>query len=271
MSKEESAYDKTLKERTIDHEVKRLKYQAVLYWNNELDFFKLIGISPGMKILEVGSGPGYMTELIKKYFPENPLTCLELNEKLIEIARSNQNITDVQIYNGSILESDLPSESFDIIYTRLVLMHVPEPMKALKEIYRLLKPGGFSIISEVEDTFFLFDPEFEPDYLFRKVENIIIELHKKKGGDRTIGRKLPKMLKKIGFSNVKVNFPIIHSDINSLDLIKSMLKTENLKPLIDMGLLTKEEYLTIEKFFNEFPKTEDALMMSGLLVITGKK
>lgn len=74
MGNQESSYENSLREEYFDNEVKRLRYQAEISWNKELDFFKLIGIKPEMKILEIGGGPGYMTELIKRTFPKNSLT-----------------------------------------------------------------------------------------------------------------------------------------------------------------------------------------------------
>lgn len=275
MGNQESAYNETLKERGFENEVQRLKYQAEIFWNKEKDFFKLIGVSSNSerKILEVGSGPGYITELIKKSFPGNSITCLELNENLIRQARNNKNLEDIEIIKGSILESNLPSESFDIIYTRLVLMHIPqsESEKAIQEIYRLLKPGGYSIISEAEDSFILISPEVQPKELFNKISQIANELQKQHGGDRSIGRKTPKLLKKHGFTNIKVNYPIVHTDIDSVELIKSMTKPENYKPFLDNGLLTEEEFQTLEKLYNEFPQSDDQLAMSGVLIITAKK
>lgn len=91
------------------------------------------------------------------------------------------------------------------------------------------------------------------------------------GGDRTIGRKIPKLLKKVGFTDIKINYPIIHSDIDSVELIKSVIKPENYKPLLDNGLITMEEFKAIEKSHKEFPQNKEALAMIGVLVITRRK
>lgn len=55
-------------------------------------------------------------------------------------------------------------------------MHVSEPEKAIHEIYRLLKPGGYSIICEAEDSFMLLKPDIQPEYLFNKLEKVVLEL-----------------------------------------------------------------------------------------------
>jgi SAM-dependent methyltransferase len=50
-----------------------------------------------------------------------------------------------------ICDNDLPSESWDLIICSQVLEHLFEPMKAVSQIYRLLKPGGYAILDSPWD------------------------------------------------------------------------------------------------------------------------
>lgn len=50
-------------------------------------------------------------------------------------------------YVGDIQAMPLPDQSFDTVFSAEVLEHVPDPEKALREIYRVLKPGGYFVMS----------------------------------------------------------------------------------------------------------------------------
>ena len=71
-----NAYDDIIKIKGFSNEVERLRYQAEISWHKDIDYFNRIGINEGMKILEVGSGPGFITECIIKSFPSVSITCL---------------------------------------------------------------------------------------------------------------------------------------------------------------------------------------------------
>jgi ubiquinone/menaquinone biosynthesis C-methylase UbiE len=98
----------------------------------------------GIRILEIGSGGGFAVEQIKKakclYFP-------------LDIPHSNLNEinkrTDVKIYpvSGDAFHLPLQDNSFEAIILSEVLEHLEFPMDALKEMTRVLKPGGKLLIS----------------------------------------------------------------------------------------------------------------------------
>ena len=48
---------------------------------------------------------------------------------------------------GSALDLPVPAQSFDTVVSTELLEHVPEPLRALREMYRVLKPGGHLILS----------------------------------------------------------------------------------------------------------------------------
>ena len=270
MSEKKSAYDNIL-ETDFKTEVERLKYQAEVMWKKELDYFKLLGISDDMRILEVGSGPGYMTELIKKSYPNNSMTCLELNPELISVAKNTEYLKefkDITYIQGSILESNLPSQSFDIIFTSLVLMHISEREKAVEEIYRLLKPGGISIIIEADQDLTIMEPDVDKEHLYLKEKGK--EIDKKFGVDNKFGRRLPKLLLKFGFLQTKMNGIVIHSDIDTF-FFREMSSPKYAKPFLDKGLITTEEYNYLLKYNTELLENEDAIGFVVVFIIISIK
>ena len=54
--------------------------------------------------------------------------------------------TGCPVYAGTLQESAFPSESFDVVTLMDVIEHVPEPAELMREIYRILRPGGVVFI-----------------------------------------------------------------------------------------------------------------------------
>lgn len=86
-------------------------------------------------ILELGSGHGYSTQYIKKYFPNALLEGSDLDPSLlIDAQKLNQGV----IFSGqSIYDIKKPNNSFDLIICLEVLEHLEKPKKALEEIHRV--------------------------------------------------------------------------------------------------------------------------------------
>ncbi len=86
-------------------------------------------------ILELGSGHGYSTQYIKKYFPHSLIEGSDLDPTLlIDAQKINQGIifSEQSVYNIK-----KPNNSFDLIICLEVLEHLENPTKALEEIHRV--------------------------------------------------------------------------------------------------------------------------------------
>lgn len=270
MPEEADAYTKKLEkmDNSMD-EINRLKYQAKVTFEKEYDIFKLLGVQDGMSILEVGSGPGYISELLIEAFPNSELTCVEVNDDLVSIAKKNLNEKNIEIINESILECSLPENSFDIVYARLVFMHIPNTQKALEVIFRLLKLGGILIVSEAEDQFNIIEPDTDPPY--QKLMAISQQIQMQDGGDRTISRKLPRFMTKTGFIDIKLNCVLVHSQIESPEILKQAFTISQIQGLVDMKFITEKEFKSLEEYHKSFPKDENNFAIFGMIIISCKK
>jgi ubiquinone/menaquinone biosynthesis C-methylase UbiE len=150
--------------------------------------------------LEIGCGTGHGTKLLAPYCQH--LLATDPSDVFITSARGE--IASVQISNVTFRTSSFEeltadesiSESFDLVYLRYVLQHLPKPLDALQEIYKLLKPNALIIIED-------FDVSQRSYYPENDAVREYIELYQKivaaKKGDAEIGRKLPLMLSQAGF------------------------------------------------------------------------
>ncbi len=98
-------------------------------------------ISSG-RLLEIGCGMGiFLDEMRRKGWS---VTGIEPNPKASEYARKR---FELEIMPSTLEESDLSSESFDVICLWNVLEHLPAPASALKKLQSALKPGGLLVFS----------------------------------------------------------------------------------------------------------------------------
>lgn len=101
-------------------------------------------------------------------------------------------------------------QGFDLIHISAVLLHIKNPLSVLKVLHEKLNKGGYIIIQDEDDGYNLAydeggdEPAFFDDCFY-------IWEHSKESGDRKMGRKLPILLKKSGFSQIEMKASIIAS------------------------------------------------------------
>lgn len=95
-----------------------------------------------LKILDVGTGTGYFAILLAQAGHE--LTGIDLTSAMLAEAEENAAALGLRIVfrRMDAQETDFPDESFDAVVTRNLTWTLPDPAKAYREWFRLLKPRG---------------------------------------------------------------------------------------------------------------------------------
>jgi 2-polyprenyl-3-methyl-5-hydroxy-6-metoxy-1,4-benzoquinol methylase len=105
---------------------------------------RLIG-STG-KVLDVGCGSGQSLSYMRRY-GDWEIYGVEPNKSAAKLAEEKYNI---KTFCGTLEDAKYSDNSFDIVIITHVIEHVPDPLGTLREIYRILKPGGY-LIGETEN------------------------------------------------------------------------------------------------------------------------
>jgi ubiquinone/menaquinone biosynthesis C-methylase UbiE len=161
--------------------------------------FNTIGqLQPGAKILDVACGLGETTRLIAGHFNGASITGLDRDAGLIEAAKNITNIpgTDVQYVAGDATHLPFEDNSFDIVFSRYLLMHVPDAPAIIKELKRVCKPGGIVFAQEPDISSGTSYPE---SWAYDKVQEYFQALFV----DGFIGRKLPAYFKQAGLHTIQ--------------------------------------------------------------------
>lgn len=260
----------------LDKELERLRWQAQVYWKKELRNLQWFGLRDGMKILEPGSGPGFITELLLRDLPHSTVTMLDIDQELNQ--RAEQYLKDkfadrFNIVNASITNSGLADNSFDFAFARLIFQHLPNPLAAAREVFRLLKPGGTFAIYDIDGGAPpIVDPE-APDELIA-VYKRLMQQQEERGGNRKIGRRLWRLLANAGFQNMELELLGISSDEvgqEILDALSTVDPEGENRVLVEQGRITQEEAELMTTNYREFSASPDKYMLIFVMMVAGKK
>ena len=104
----------------------------------------------GAKVLELAPGPGFFAIELAK-LGDFKITGLDISKTLVEIARGNAREAGVRVDFRLGSASAVPFDecSFDFVYCSAAFKNFSEPVKALNEIYRVLRPGSEALIADL--------------------------------------------------------------------------------------------------------------------------
>jgi ubiquinone/menaquinone biosynthesis C-methylase UbiE len=105
---------------------------------------------PGTRILEVAPGPGYLAIEIAKR-GQYAITGLDISKTFVEIATANASRASVKIdfQHGNASAMPFADDTFDLILCRAAFKNFSEPLEAMNEMHRVLKPQGRAVIIDL--------------------------------------------------------------------------------------------------------------------------
>ena len=156
-------------------------------------------LTPGMKILDIGCGPGTITVDLASYVPQGHITGLERVGDVLTQARAlakEKGVTNIDFVEGDANALDYPDGTFDVVVCHQVLQHVQDPVGILKEMKRVAKVGGIVAARESDYGSFVWYPDVDgmEDWrsLYRKVAMA-------NGGEPNAGRMVHAWARNAGF------------------------------------------------------------------------
>lgn len=156
--------------------------------------------SPGMRILDVGCGPGSITVGLARELAPGKVTGIDIEASQISIAEElarNKEQQNCDFKVASIYELPFDDAEFDAVYGHTILMQFKDLNPVLSELRRVLKPGGLISFREIDFGANLYYPE---DSVFSELMTVFRESIAHNQGNPDIGRSLSSSLSNTGFS-----------------------------------------------------------------------
>jgi ubiquinone/menaquinone biosynthesis C-methylase UbiE len=191
-------------------EQRRLQQQAQQLAHESSWLFDQTGMARGARVVEIGCGPQGCLELLsERVGPSGSVVGIERSADAVALARQlvlERGLGNVEVLEGDARSTGLPRASFDLATARLVLVNVPQPEQIVAEAAALVRPGGWVAFHEADYVSHICDPPLDA---WTNLVELLETYSKKNGIDPFIGRKLPRLLRDAGLTEVRVN-PIIH-------------------------------------------------------------
>lgn len=254
------------------NEMGRLEAQIELFWEKELHFYRLFGLADDMAIVECGCGTGLIGRKLLQAFPGARITAFDIDPLLVETAKKNAqqwNLHQYEVLERPIGQTRLPADQYDFAITRLILEHLTNPADAVKEVFRILKPGGKAIFVDNDFEFHLRTYPDLPE--LKALYEGYCRAREDEGGNPKIGRQLPNLLKRCGFSNVDMQIVNAHSAIVGDGIFLQSEGSAIPAKLVKDGYLSGEVYTDIAKKWRALLQTEDHGIFRQLFICVGEK
>jgi SAM-dependent methyltransferase len=166
--------------------------------------FLLPHLRPGMRLLDVGCGPGSITLGLAEAVAPGEVVGLDIEPLQLERARAlaaERGVVNVRFEPGDAYALPFPDASFDAVFAHAVLQHLGDPVRALAEFRRVLRPGGIAAIADPDWTGAFFEPA-QP--LLALFDELRVRLWTANGGSPGYSRRLRALLLAAGFARTEV-------------------------------------------------------------------
>ena len=180
--------------------------------------FPTIDFSGCARVLEVGCGVGAELQILRRRFPQLHLTGLDFSEsqlaKARELLRAELAAGAVELHECSAYELPFADASFDGVCLIWVLEHLAEPVQALREVRRVLRPGGGLSVTEVFNAGLRVEPACPALVTYWRAFD---SLQRQLGGAPDVGAELGALATAAGFGEIELRTVPVRMDARMTD------------------------------------------------------
>ncbi|MFN0041149.1 MAG: class I SAM-dependent methyltransferase [Burkholderiales bacterium] len=177
----------------------RFSALAALYDETTIRHLEHTGVQNGWHCWEIGAGPGSIAQwLCDRVGMTGSVLATDIDTCFLsDIKRPN-----LQVRRHDIVSDPLPEERFDLIHTRLVLLHVPERELVMDRMVSALKPGGWMVAEEFDSLSHPAAPERFSREVALKSAAALLKVMMERGVEPGFGRALAALFRARGMQSI---------------------------------------------------------------------
>src|SRR5213593_128356 len=199
-------------------------------------------VCPGAEVLSVGCGPGVILRAVTNLDSSIRATGIDVSEGRLQQAKEkNRENLRMEFVCGDAQSMEFQSDSFDLVYCRMLLQYLKEKERAVSEMARVCKRGGTVLLQDLDGQLLWHYPE---DAVVQNTAEKVVKALEATGFDPFVGRKLFWLARKAGLQNVAVQvecYHLIAGEVEPAVLQQWELKLEIAKPLLARSLGSESE------------------------------
>lgn len=224
-------------------EIDRLLVQSKAMAPDALAMLERFGPMQGWRCLDVGCGPGGITDLLAaRVGAGGRVIGLDMDAEFLQFAREKNAAANVEFRRGDAYGADLPAGSFDLVHMRFVASTAGNPQRLIKEAMRLARPGGIVALQEPDGaTLYCYPPHAAWDAL----KAALLGAFKGVGADLELAKKLYFLAYQSGLNDVQYRTALL--GVRATDPMVDYLPStvESLRAtVIKLGLLSESDLNT---------------------------
>ena len=168
-------------------------------------WFLLPRLQPGQRLLDVGCGPGTVTSGLARAVAPGLVTGLDAAPDVLATARehaSEMGLANLEFVEGDVYALDYPDDTFDIVYANQLLQHLSDPVAALREMRRVLRPGGLLAVRDADYATMQPHPKFPEFERWNALYHAVAYANR---AEPDAGRFLPSWARAAGFEQIETH------------------------------------------------------------------
>ena len=175
--------------------------------SQEAAFF-LPSLRPGIRVLDLGCGPGSITLGLAEAVAPGEVVGVDFQPSQVAQAQAlgaARGVMNVRFEVANVYELPFPDGSFDAAFAHAVLMHLREPVRALAELRRVLRPGGIAGVRDCDWGGRIHAPATP---LLEEWYALMVRVRQRNGSDPFMGRNHRRLLLDAGFTRAEASVSV---------------------------------------------------------------
>ncbi len=246
-------------------EVKRLQVLNQLYGPGTERLLWQAGLKPGMRVVDIGCGSGNIAcWLARQVGAGGSVVGIDVSPAQIEQAQlqaQTAGLNNITFAVGNACNPGWAGNSFDLVYSRLVLMHLTNPLDALQQMQALLKPGGRLVCEEMDLTQWLHCPKSEG---LIRMNQLNLALGDRRGQHFRLGSSLYQLFLQLG-TEPEVSFNLPAALRGESKRLIELTFAQFAPILVQEGLATEAEATDLSFAIKQFTDDPTALLGGPLM------